>query len=300
MSARSLRYASARRRAWIEKVLKALVVIAVAVVPAVPIWLMYAGLIAQAFSSRVTLGVLPVGFTLRNWRFLWSEIRMGLTTYPSIWPMFLNSLYLALGTALVVSLISGMAGYALSRMEFRGRTSMMQFILALHAFPSVVLLIALFVLLNKLGLYGRGFVTLTGVMIIEAALQIPMGAWIMKGFFDSIPWDVEWAALVDGCSRFTAWRKVILPLVLPGFAAVALFAFLAGWAEFILVFTFISNQRWYPMSVYIYNLIGEFKYIDWGLLAAASLFYAIPTIVFFTLSQKLLLRIYVGGVKGVG
>ncbi len=241
-----------------------------------------------------------MGFTLRNWRFLWSEIRMGLTTYPSIWPMLLNSLYLALGTALLVSLISGMAGYALSRMEFRGRTSMMQFILALHAFPSVVLLIALFVLLNKLGLYGKGFVTLTGVMIIEAALQIPMGAWIMKGFFDSIPWDVEWAALVDGCSRFTAWRKVILPLVLPGFAAVALFAFLAGWAEFILVFTFISNQRWYPMSVYIYNLIGEFKYIDWGLLAAASLFYAIPTIVFFTLSQKLLLRIYVGGVKGVG
>jgi len=292
-------YARARRRALLEKVLKGVIVVVVAVIPAIPIWLMYAGLVAQAFSSRVTLGIIPVGFTIRNWRFLWSEITMGLTKYPSIWPMLLNSLYLALGTALIVSLIAGLAGYALSRMEFRGRTPMMQFILALHAFPSVVLLIALFVLLNKLGLYGRGFITLTGVMIIEAALQIPMGAWIMKGFFDSIPWDVEWAALVDGCSRFTAWRKVILPLVLPGFAAVALFAFLAGWAEFILVFTFISNQRWYPLSVYIYNLIGEFKYVDWGMLAAASLFYAIPTIVFFALSQKLLLRIYVGGLKGV-
>ena len=296
---RSTLYTRARRRALLEKLLKAVVVIVVAVIPAIPIWLMYAGLVAQAFSSRVTLGIIPVGFTIRNWRFLWSEITMGLTKYPSIWPMLLNSLYLALGTALIVSLIAGLAGYALSRMEFRGRTPMMQFILALHAFPSVVLLIALFVLLNKLGLYGKGFITLTGVMIIEAALQIPMGAWIMKGFFDSIPWDVEWAALVDGCSRFTAWRKVILPLVLPGFAAVALFAFLAGWAEFILVFTFISNQRWYPLSVYIYNLIGEFKYVDWGMLAAASLFYAIPTIVFFALSQKLLLRIYVGGLKGV-
>ena len=292
-------YAKIRRRVWIERAIKIAVVIIVAVIPAIPIWLMYAGLIAQAFSSRVTLGIVPVGFTLKNWRFLWSEISMGLKKYPSIWPMFMNSLYLALGTALIVSLIAGMAGYALSRMEFPGRNQMMQFILALHAFPSVVLLIALFILLNKLGLYGKGFVTLTGVMVIEAALQIPMGAWIMKGFFDSIPWDVEWAALVDGCSRFTAWRKVILPLVLPGFAAVALFAFLAGWAEFILVFTFITNQQWYPISVYIYNLIGEFKYVDWGLLAAASLFYAIPTIIFFALSQKLLLRIYVGGLKGV-
>ncbi len=286
-----------RRRFVLEKVLKILVVILVAVIPAIPIWLMYLGLIAQAFSARVTLGIVPTEITLNNWRFLWSKITMGMVSYPNIWPITLNSLYLALGTALIVSLIAGMAGYALSRMEFPGRNQMLQFILALHAFPSVVLLIALFVLLNKLGLYGKGFITLTGVMIVEAALQIPMGAWIMKGFFDSIPWDVEWAALVDGCSRFTAWRKVILPLVLPGFAAVALFAFLAGWAEFIMVFTFITNNRWYPLSVFIYNIIGEYKYVDWGMLAAASLFYAIPTIIFFALSQKLLLRIYVGGIK---
>ena len=174
---------------------------------------------------------------------------------------------------------------------------MMQFVLALHAFPSVVLLIALFVLLHRLGLYGKGFITLTGVMVTKAALEIPMGAWIMKGFFDNVPWDVEWAALVDGCTRFKAWRKVVLPLVLPGFAAVALFAFLSGWAEFIMVYTFVREEEWYPLSAFIYNLIGESKFIDWGLLAAVSLFYAIPTLIFFALSQKLLLRIYVGGIK---
>ncbi len=297
MPSRTTDISKVRRRVLIETVLRYIIVILVAVIPAIPIWLMYLGLIAQAFSPRVTMGIIPTGFTLNNWRFLWSTIQMGLKKYPNIWPITLNSLYLAIGTALIVSLIAGLGGYALSRMEFPGRNQMMQFVLALHAFPSVVLLIALFVLLNKLGLYGKGFITLTGVMITKAALEIPMGAWIMKGFFDNVPWDVEWAALVDGCSRFTAWRKVILPLVLPGFAAVALFAFLSGWAEFIMVYTFIREDRWWPLSVMVYHLIGEFKFIDWGILAALSLFYAIPTIVFFALSQKLLLRIYVGGIK---
>ncbi|MCD6195938.1 MAG: carbohydrate ABC transporter permease [Staphylothermus sp.] len=287
-----------KKRILLEKIAKALIVLFVAVIPSIPIWLMYLGLIAQAFSSKVTLGIIPNGFTLKNWRFLWSTIQMGLKKYPNIWPITINSLYLALGTALLVTFVAGLAGYALSRMEFRGRTKMMEFILALHAFPSIVLLIALFVLLNKLGLYGRGFITLTGVMITKAALEAPMGAWIMKGFFDNVPWDIEWAALVDGCNRLTAWRKVILPLVLPGFAAVAVFAFLAGWAEFIMAFTFIREDRWWPLSVMIYHVIGEYKFVDWGFLAALSLFYALPTIIFFVFSQKLLLRIYVGGVKG--
>ena len=287
-----------KRKVLLEKIAKVLVVLVVAVIPSIPIWLMYLGLLAQAFSSKVTLGIIPNGLTLKNWRFLWSTVQMGLKKYPNIWPITINSLYLAIGTALIVTFVAGLAGYALSRMEFPGRTKMMEFILALHAFPSVVLLIALFVLLNKLGLYGKGFLTLTGVMITKAALEAPMGAWIMKGFFDNVPWDVEWAALVDGCNRFTAWRKVILPLVLPGFAAVAVFAFLSGWSEFIMAFTFIREDRWWPLSVMIYNVIGEYKFVDWGLLAALSLFYAIPTIVFFVLSQKVLLRIYVGGVKG--
>ncbi len=298
MSKRYIDVKKIKKRILFEKIVKALIVLFVAVIPSIPIWLMYLGLIAQAFSSKVTLGIIPNGFTLKNWRFLWSTIQMGLKKYPNIWPITINSLYLALGTALLVTFVAGLAGYALSRMEFRGRTKMMEFILALHAFPSIVLLIALFVLLNKLGLYGRGFITLTGVMITKAALEAPMGAWIMKGFFDNVPWDIEWAALVDGCSRLTAWRKVILPLVLPGFAAVAVFAFLAGWAEFIMAFTFIREDRWWPLSVMIYHVIGEYKFVDWGFLAALSLFYALPTIIFFIFSQKLLLRIYVGGVKG--
>ena len=152
-------------------------------------------------------------------------------------------------------------------------------------------------MLNKIGLYGRGYLTLTGIILIKAGLEIPMASWIIKGFFDAIPWDLEWAALVDGCSRWRVWRSVILPLVLPGIGAISIFAFLSGWSEFLLVFTYVNDSRYYTLPVLIYHLIGEYKFVDWGMLAAVGLFFTIPTIIFFSTTQKLLLRIYVGGVK---
>ena len=283
---------------YILNVIKWIILLSIVTIPLIPIWTMFLWLIFQAFSSKVILGLLPTGFTLRNFRFLWSPVKMGLKVYPNIWPVTLNTLYLALGTSGISVLISTLGGYALSRVDFKGRTKLMEFIIALHAFPAVILLIALFIILNRLGLYGKGFATLTGIILIKAGLEIPMSTWIVKGFFDSIPWDLEWAALVDGCTRLRTWRSVIFPLVLPGVAAVAIFSFLSGWSEFLLVFTYVKDETYYTLPVMIYHLIGEFKFIDWGLLAALGLFYMIPTLVFFTFTQRVLLRVYVGGVKG--
>ena len=279
-------------------ILKWFIVILVAVIPAIPIWIMVWWLVVQSFSGRVVLGLLPSQLTLENWKFLWSPINVGTVTYPNIWPIVLNTLLMALTVALVVVTAATLGGYALARLEFKGRTKLMEFIIALHAFPGVILLVALFIILVKLGFYGKGLWTLIGIALIKAGLEVPMSTWILKGFFDSIPWDLEWAAMVDGARRLTIWRKIIFPLVLPGVAAVSIFAFLSGWSEFLLVFTFINNENYYTMPVLIYYMIGEFKFIDWGLLAALGLFYTIPTMIFFALSQKVLLRIYVGGVKG--
>ena len=283
--------------ALILNILKYIVVIIVAVVPLIPIWTMILWLAVQSFSGKVILGIIPSDFTFKNWRFLWSPMKMGLKEYPNIWPITLNTLFLALGVTGLVVFVSTLGGYALSRMEFKGRVGLMQFIIALHAFPSIILLIALFVILNHLGLYGKGIMTLVGIVLIKAGLEIPMATWIIKGFFDAIPWDLEWAALVDGCTRWKAWRTVILPLVLPGIGAISIFSFLSGWSEFLLVFTYVKDEAYYTLPVLIYHMIGEYKFIDWGMLAALGLFYAIPTIIFFSTSQKLLLRIYVGGIK---
>lgn len=288
---------SRRVRALVTRILKYILIIIVAVIPLIPIWSMIAWLFVQSFSEKVVLGIVPSGFTLNHWSFLWSPLKMGLKEYPNIWPITLNTLFLALGVSGLVVLISTLGGYALSRMDFKGRTALMEFIIALHAFPSIILLIALFVILNKMGLYGKGYMTLVGIILIKAGLEIPMASWIIKGFFDAIPWDIEWAALVDGCSRWRAWRSVILPQVLPGIGAISIFSFLAGWSEFLLVFTYVKEEELYTLPVLIYHMIGEYKFINWGMLAALGLFFTIPTLIFFTTSQKLLLRIYVGGIK---
>ena len=292
-----LKIKSMKRRIYLEKIIIAIIVFIVSIVPLFPIWSMVAWLATQSFSKRVILGIVPGGFTVENWRFLWSPIKAGLKEYPNIWPVTINSLILALGVSALVVFVSTLGGYAISRMDFPGRTLLMEFIIALHAFPAIILLIALFVILNKIGLYGKGFMTLFGIILVKAGLEIPMSAWIIKGFFDAIPWELEWAALVDGCSRWKAWRYVVAPLLLPGIAAISIFSFLAGWSEFILVYTYVKDEAYYTLPVLTYHVIGEFKFIDWGLLAALGLFYALPTIIFFSVSQKVLLRIYVGGLK---
>lgn len=278
-------------RTIILNIIKYLLVIIVAVIPLIPVWSMLLWLAVQSFSGKVILGIIPSEFTFKNWRFLWSPMRMGLKEYPNIWPITLNTLFLALGVTGLVVFVSTLGGYALSRME------LMQFIIALHAFPSIMLLIALFVILNNLGLYGKGYMTLVGIILIKAGLEIPMATWIIKGFFNAIPWDLEWAALVDGCTRWKAWRTVILLLVLPGIGAISIFSFLSGWSGFLLVFTYVEDEAYYTLPVLIRHMIGEYKFIDWGMLAALGLFFTIPTIIFFSTSQKLLLRIYVGGIK---
>ena len=285
------------RRRILDTTAKYLVVLVTAVIPLIPIVAMFLWLFMQSVSGRVILSLVPAELTLDNWRFLWSPVQAGLKEYPNIWPVAFNSLLLALTVAGIVVFVSTMGGYSLSRMDFRGRSALMQFIIALHAFPSIILLIALFILLNAVGLYGKGYLTLLGIALIKAGLEIPMATWIIKGFFDAIPWDVERAAFVDGAGRWRTWRSVILPQILPGIGAVSIFSFLAGWSEFVMVYTFIKDEAYYTLSILIYYLIGEFKYIDWGLLAAMGLFYTIPTIIFFGTSQRLLLRIYVGGVK---
>lgn len=282
----------------IRAIVGKIILYVIILVPLIAIFGALAGLVAQAFSQKVISGIVPSGITLEHWQFLYSPIKHGLKEFPNIWPIVANTLFLALGTAGLVVLIGSLSGYALSRVPFRGREGLMQFTLILHAFPGVVLLIALFIFINEIGLYGKGLLTLTGIMVIKAGLEIPMSSWILKGFFDNIPWDIEMSAMVDGCTRLRLWQKVIFPLVLPGVAAVSILSFIAGWGEFVLVYTYVAEEAYFTLPVFLQSLIGGFIYADWGLLAAVGLFYSMPTIIFFLLTQKALLKVHVGGLKG--
>ncbi|OYT61186.1 MAG: sugar ABC transporter permease [Thermofilum sp. ex4484_15] len=293
-------YREAVVKAKVRSIVGTLIVYGVVCVPLVPLLLMYGWLIVQAFSGRPVEWLLPNQPTLGNWYFLTKPIEFGGTPlFPvSFWRLVLNTLMLALGTAGLVVVIASLAGYAISRFDFKGRDPLLRSVVILHSIPGVLFLIALMYLLNSLGIYGKGLLTMISVIIIKAGIESPMYTWMLKGFFDSVPWELEWAALVDGCSRFKAWRSVVMPLIFPGIAAVSVFAFLSGWEEFILVYTYITDERYFTLSVALDRLIGAFRFINYGVLAAFGLFYLIPAIIFFILTQKYLTTLRIIAYKG--
>lgn len=260
-----------------------------------PIILMYLWLLISSFATQMKFGFIPTGFSIENWKFLWSNVQQAGSPLPSIWLATWNS-FLFSGALTILEVVIGvMAGYALARLEFRGRKTLMKMILLLHAFPSVALLIAVFYILNFMGLFD----SIWGVVLVKTALQIPMTAWIIKGFFDDVPWDVEWAGMIDGCSRFKVWYSIVLPLIKPGIAAVSIFSFLSGWSEFLLIYTFIVSGNNITLSSYLQKLISDPNMVNYGLLSAVSIFYMIPVLIFFIFTQKSLMQVSAGGGKGV-
>lgn len=260
-----------------------------------PIIVMYLYLIINSFTTQMKFGFIPTDFTLENWRFLWQNVERGSSYYPSIWLATWNSLKFAGILTILEVFIGVMAGYALSRLRFPGRKMILKTTLILHAFPSVALLIAVFYILNFLGLID----SLWGVILVKTALQIPMTAWIIKGFFDDVPWDIEWAGLIDGCNRFKVWYSIVIPSVRPGIAAVSIFSFMAGWSEFLLLYTFILSEKNVTLATYLQKILSDTNMIPYGLLTAISLFYMIPVIIFFLFTQKSLMQVNMGGGKGV-
>ena len=265
-----------------------------------PILIGYTWLVVATISTR-TEGLLPRnaeggigGFTLRNWDFV---------TDSAIWNAMLNSLLIAVAMVIGVSIASTAGGYALSRMKFAGRKTFLSMTLVLHAFKAEMLLIAIFFVLRFLGaipVIGTYFAfnTVVGWALVMTALELPLGIWLMKGFFDNLPWDMERAALIDGASRFRVWWQIMLPQVRPGLAALSLFTFIAGWNAYLVPFTFTVGTKVANMPVFLNQLISDTAPTNWNAVAAVGLFQMIPLLIFFIFTQELLLNIYAGGSKG--
>ena len=270
------------------------------IISILPILLGYAWLTIATFSTR-TEGLLPKdaagkvgGWTLQNWRFL---------SDPLIWRVTLNSFIIAVGMVIGVGAIASLAGYALSRMNFAGRRGFLSMTLILHAFPGVTLLISIFFVLrfiSRIPVLGSvfGYNTAAGVALAMVSLELPLGIWLMKGFFDNISWDIERSALIDGASRFRVWWEIILPQIKPGLAALAVFTFLTGWSAYLLPATFTIGTKVANLPVYLNQLQGDTAPTNWNTVAAVGLFQLIPVLTFFIFTQKLLLNIYSGGSKG--
>ena len=218
----------------------------------------------------------------------------GATTFPNVWNAFGNSILIAGAQTVIVVTVASLAAYYLSRFQFPGRASMLRSLLVLHAFPVLTLIVPMFLMLYWIGLLD----TLSGVILVLVAFELPFAIFIMKGFFDAVPWDIEMSALADGASRRQAFLHVVLPQVRNGILAIAVFTFIRGWEEYIFVFTFLIRNTNWTMSLYMYYVRDDVMGVDYGVVSAVGVFYLVPSLLLYLAAQRYLMQMSIGGVKG--
>lgn len=202
-----------------------------------------------------------------------------------------NSLILAGGATLVCTASAVLGGYALSRFRFRGRRALMFGILLTRVVPTAATIAPLYSIAQLLGLVN----THVGLILILAAQQLPLAFWMLKGFFDTVPRELEEAAWIDGAGRLGSALRIVLPLAGPGVAASALFTFIEAWGDFLTPFILLRDPELYPISLGLFRAYVVHSLTDWGILTSVAVTYMIPAIIFYVIVRRFLLKATVVG-----
>jgi multiple sugar transport system permease protein len=214
------------------------------------------------------------------------------TDYPFV-DYFRNSLVVVSASTFFSLAFSTLSAYGLSRFNFRGKGSFLTFLLISQMFPSIMLLIPYYKIMQTFGLVN----TQAALVIAYVSFTIPFCSWMMYGYFKSIPRELDEAAAIDGTGRFGTFARIVLPLTLPGVVATAIYAFVTGWNEYMFALILTSSEDMKTVPVGIGQLIGQYK-IQWNDLMASSLYAIIPLMIFFIFLQRYLISgLTAGGVK---
>ena len=205
-----------------------------------------------------------------------------------------NSLVVSFCSASVGLVVATTSAYALSRFTFPGRSAGMRAFLVTQTFPAVVMAIPLYELLSALNLLDSKL----GLVLVYSATAVPFSTWTLKGYFDTIPREIEEAALLDGASRWYTFTRLVLPLTRPALAVTGLFSFMTAWNEFVLAATLQSDPRSWTLPVQLQSYVSDYG-TQWGPFAAASIVVSVPVmLLFFALQRQLVGGLAAGAVKG--
>jgi multiple sugar transport system permease protein len=251
-----------------------------------PIYWMVITSLRDPSALYTSANLLPGPWSLQSY-----QVLLSLTDYPG-W--FRNSMIVALGTVVITISLSTLIAYAVTRLHFPGKTFVVGTMLYAYMFPPLLLAIPLASLFVTIGIYD----SLIALVVAHTAIALPLGVWLLWGFFKQLPPDVEEAAMVDGCSRLGAFLRVVLPLTLPGIVTVAIFAFLLSWTDYIFGFVMISNDANKTLPVGLETMVGVYE-LRWGELMAGSTLIAVPLFLMFSFLSRYFIRgLAAGAVKG--
>jgi ABC-type glycerol-3-phosphate transport system permease component len=207
---------------------------------------------------------------------------------------FLNTTIIALGSTAVALVVSLLAAYGFSRYKFPGRGTLLWSILFTKILPRVTIVVPLYVTLANLSLLN----TYAGLILVYLLVTMPISIWLLKSYFDNIPFEIEEAAVMDGCNPLGVLTRIVIPMALPAIAAVAMYAFILSWNEFLFALVMTTNADVRTVSVGLAFFIDETG-VQWGQLMAASILMSIPAVIVFTAAQRLLIAgLSEGAVKG--
>jgi multiple sugar transport system permease protein len=274
-----------RSRLW--DALTYVVMIGLALISMGPIlWTLLTSLKYEADIVTRDMVYWPTRITFDHYVTLWNQ-----SSYPVL---VLNSLVVT-GVTVAICLVTGtIASYAFSRFQFRGRTELMLGYLLVRMFPAVLMIIPLFVVMRQFGLLDSRI----GLAIAYTSFLLPLFVWMMKGFFDAAPKELESAARIDGSTRLGAMVRIVMPIARNGVLATCIFVAIAAWNEFLfaLMLTTSQGSRTWPVGLQL--MVGEFQ-LPWGMLAAGGMISILPVIVLFAIVQRAMVAgIAAGAVKG--
>ncbi len=238
----------------------------------------------ELFARDMTL--LPIDWTLENYLNVWNN-----TSFPRY---FWNSFVVA-GLSTILSVIVSMyAAYALARIRFFGRNAFGMLMLVTQMFPHILLVLPLFLIIQRIGLLN----THAALILAYTAFSLPFTIWLLRGFFEAIPVELEEAAAIDGASQIKTFHRIILPLAGPGLAAVTMFGFIRGWNEFLFALVFLQTRTLFTLPLGLASFQEEFT-TRWDLMMAGAGIITLPVLFLFLLMQRFIVQGLLGGaVKG--
>lgn len=281
MNASAATQTRGRRRRWLNlhamlSVLTLAILLAFVLVPLT--WMISTSFKSQVAAMQQPPRWIPEVPTFENYAKLLDPRREGGRRFLRY---LLNSFFVSGTTTIFGTAIAIPAAYAFSRFRFPGRRLFFMAILVRNMFPAVVFLIPLFIVMRTFGLVDRH----ASLIITYMTFGLPLAIWLLKGYYDSIPTELEEAALVDGASRFCAFVRVVMPLSVPGIVAAAIYVFIVAWNEYLYALTFLNRDELMTLPVGLQNYFTEFV-TDWPGLMASAFVMSIPVVALFMILQR--------------